>query len=70
VALECLGLEGITHLVGCSTSLESLNKPVVDTRLNIDSRTSTAALSVIEENTKVNPRNSVFDIGVVEDNIW
>jgi len=45
----------VTNNVLGSTLLEALDELVVDTLLNVDTRTSTAALSVVEEDTKVDP---------------
>lgn len=69
-SLEGVGVEWIADLVLGGTLLESLNKLVVDTGLNVDTGTSTAALAVVEENTKVDPRDGIINIGIVEDNVW
>jgi len=69
-SLEGVGGEWVTDLVGNSALLESLNELVVDARLNVDTGTSTAALAVVEENAKVDPRDGVLDVSIVEDDIW
>ena len=68
--LEGVGAEWIADLVLDSARLELLNKLVVDTRLDVDARTSTAALAVVEENAKVDPGDGVFNVGVVENDVW
>jgi hypothetical protein len=47
--------EWVTDLVCLGTSPESLNELVVDSFLNVDTRTGTAALAVVQENTEVDP---------------
>ncbi len=69
-SLEGLGIKWVTDLVGGGTLLESLDELVVNTRLDVDTGTSTTALAVVEENTEVNPRDSILDVGVVKDDIW
>jgi len=69
-SLEGVDGEWVTDLVGNSALLESLNELVVDARLNVDSGTSTAALAMVEENTEVDPRDSVLDVSIIEDDIW
>lgn len=69
-SLEGVGGEWVTNnVLGCS-GLELLDKFVVDTGLDVDSRSGAAALAVVEEDTKVDPRDGVLDVGVVEDNVW
>ena len=68
-ALEGVGCEWVADLVCKSASLESLDELVVDTRLNVNTRAGTAALAMVEEDTKVDPRDSVLDIGIVENNV-
>lgn len=67
--LEGLLVEWVADDVLCRSFSEFLNELVVDTRLDIDSGASTAALAVVEENTKVDPRDGVLKVGVVEDNV-
>ena len=54
-ALEGIGSEWVTDLVGGSTFLESLDELVVNTRLNINTGTSTATLAVVKKDTEVDP---------------
>jgi hypothetical protein len=53
--LEGVGGKGVTDDVLLSTLLEALDELLVDALLHVNSRTSTAALSVVEEDTKVDP---------------
>ena len=69
-SLEGVGAEWVTDLVLEGASLESLDELVVDARLDVDARASTAALAVVEEDTEVDPGDGVLDIGIVEDDIW
>jgi hypothetical protein len=54
-ALEGIAMEWVANLVLLCASLESLYKLVVDAILDIDTGSCTAALTVVEEDTKVNP---------------
>jgi len=54
-ALEGIALEWIANLVLLCTSLESLYELIVDAILDIDTGSCTAALTVVVEDTKVNP---------------
>jgi hypothetical protein len=54
-ALEGITLEWVANLVLLGAGLESLHKLVVDALLDIDTGACTAALAVVEEDTKVNP---------------
>lgn len=67
--LEGVGVEGVTDSVLLSSLLEGGDELVVDTLLDVDTRASTAALSVVEVNTEVDPRDGLLDIGVVEDDV-
>ena len=67
--LESIIGKRIADLVLPSTFLEPLNELVVDTLLDIDSRSSTAALAVVEEDSEVDPRDGIFDISIVEDDV-
>ena len=69
-ALEGVGSEWITDLVGGGTLLESLNELVINTRLDIHTGTGAAALAVVEEDTEVDPGDGVLNVGIVEDDIW
>ena len=68
--LERVRTEWVTHNVLLRSGLERFDELVIDPLLNIYPGSSAAALAVVEENTKVDPRNCILDIRVVEDNIW
>ncbi len=60
--LECIALEWVANLVLLCAGLESLDKLVINTILDIDTGTCAAALTVVEEDTKVNPSEvSIFN---------
>ena len=61
--------KGVADLVLESTLLEALDKLVVNALLNVDTATGTAALAVVEENTKVDPGNGIVNVGVVKDDV-
>merc|ERR1712098_518861 len=67
--LEGVAGEWVTNNVLCGAALEGLDKLVVDARLDVNARAGTAALAVVEENTKVHPRDGILDVGIVEDNV-
>ena len=67
--LECVRSEWVADFVLLRPSLESFNKFVVNTLLNIDPGSSTTTLAVVEEDTKIDPRNRVLDICIIKDNI-
>ena len=67
--LERVRTEWVANNVLLRPGLEGFNKLVIDTLLNVDPGSSTTALAVIEENTKIDPRDSIFDICIVKDNI-
>ena len=67
--LEGLWVEWVTEFVSFSTGLEAFNEFVVDAILNVDSGASAAALSVVEEDSEVDPGDGILDIGIVEDDI-
>ena len=69
-ALERVRAEWVTNNVLLRPGLESFNEFVIDTLLNINPGPSATALAVVEENTKVDPRNSVFNIRIVKYNVW
>lgn len=62
-------LERVADLVLLSTSLECFQELVVDGLVDEDAGSSTAALAVVEVDTKVNPGDSVLEVGVWENNI-
>lgn len=68
-ALECVGCEGIANDVLRGACLESLNEFVVDALLDVDTRAGAAALAMVEENTEIDPADSIFNVGVVEDDV-
>ena len=67
--MERVRTERVTHNVLLRSGLERFDKLVVDPLLNIYPGSSAAALAVVEEDTKVDPRNCILDIRIVEDNI-
>lgn len=67
--LEGVRLEGVTDGVLLSTLLESLDELVVDTLLDVDTRTGAAGLSVVEVDTEVDPRDGVVNISIVKDDV-
>lgn len=67
--LEGVDGEGVTELVLGGTLLEASDEFVVDLLVDQDTRTGAAALAVVEEDTKVGPRDSVVNVGIVEDNV-
>ena len=68
-ALERRRLEGVANLVLGRALLESLHELVVNAALHKHTRAGTAALPVVEKDAKVDPRNRIFDVGVVEHNV-
>src|SRR3984885_911353 len=68
-ALEGVGGKWVANdILGCSR-LERFDELVVDAGLDVDARTSTAALTVVEENAKVDPRDGIIKVRVIEDDI-
>ncbi len=67
--LEGVLVEWVTDGVLLGTRLEGGDELVVDAFLNVDTRTGTAALTVVVVDTKVDPRDGLLDIGVIEDNV-
>lgn len=67
--LEGVRGEGVTKLVLGGTLLEASDKLVVDLLVDQDTRTGAAALTVVEEDTEVSPRNGVVNVRIVEDNV-
>ena len=68
-ALESVGGEGVANNVLLCALLELLDELVVDALLDVDTRSGTAALAVVEEDTKVDPRDSVVNVSVFEDDV-
>ena len=68
-ALERVRTEWVTHFVLLRSGLERFDKLVIDPLLNIYPGSGAAALAVVEENTKIDPRNRILNIRIVEDNI-
>jgi hypothetical protein len=54
-ALESIALEWVANLVLLCASLESLYELIIDAILDIDTGSCAAALTVVKEDTKVNP---------------
>ena len=67
--LEGIGMEGIADIVALCSLLEALEELVVDGFLDIDTGTGAAALAVVEEDTEVDPRDGVVNVGVLEDDV-
>ena len=68
-SLECVLGEWVTDGVLGSPLPEPLDELVVDTLLHVDSATGTAALTVVEEDSKVDPGDGVVNVCVVKDNV-
>lgn len=68
-ALECVLVEGVADDVLGGPLLEPLDELVVDSLLDVDTGAGAAALAVVVENAKVDPRDCVVDVGVVEDDV-
>lgn len=68
-SLESVGGEWVADNVLLSALLESLNELLVDALLYVDTGARATALAVVEEDSKVNPRYGVVDVGIVEDNV-
>lgn len=68
-SLEGLNVEWVSDLVGLGALLEAGDELVVDALLHVDAGAGAAALAVVEEDTEVDPRDGVVDVGVVEDNV-
>lgn len=69
-ALEGVLGEWVTNDVLGSTFSEARQEFVVDALLDVDTRTGAAALAVVEEDTKVDPRDGVVNVGILKDNVW
>ena len=68
-ALERVGVERVADDVLAGAGLEGFDEFVVDVFLHEDAGTGTAALAVVVEDAEVDPRDGVFDVGVVEDDV-
>ena len=68
-SLERIRAEGVTDNVLFRPLLESLHKLIINVLLNVDSRTCAATLAVVEIDAKITPRDSVVDVGILEDNV-
>ena len=67
--LEGVFAKGVTDNILLRPFLEFLNKLIIDAFLDVDSRSGAAALTVVKENTKVDPGNGILDVGVIKDDI-
>lgn len=67
--LEGVGGEGVTELVLGGTLPEASDELVVDALLDQQPRAGTAALAVVEEDTKVGPRDGVVNVSILEDDV-
>jgi hypothetical protein len=68
-ALESVGREGVANDVLLRALLELLHEVVVDALLDVDTSSGAAGLAVVEEDTKVDPRDGVVDVSILEDNV-
>lgn len=68
-ALEGVGGEGVANNVLLCALLELLNEVVVDALLDVDTSSGAASLAVVEEDTKVDPRNGVVNVGILKDDV-
>ena len=69
-ALEGIILEWISDLVCVCALAETGDELIVDAGLDVDTGTSAAGLSVVEEDSEVNPGDSVIDISIIENDVW
>ena len=69
-SLEGVGFVWETDDVLLCSGLELLEKFVVDFFLYVDSGTGTTALTVVHVDSKVDPRDGLFDICILEYNVW
>ena len=60
----------LTNNVRLGPLAEPLQELVIDTLLDVNTRSSTAALAVVVEDSEIDPRDSVINVGVVKDNVW
>ena len=67
--LEGVLRKWVANLVGARSLLEGLDELVVDAILDVDTRSSTAALAMVEEDAKVDPANGVLNVCIVENDI-
>jgi hypothetical protein len=68
-ALESVGGEGVANNVLLCALLELLHEVVVDALLDVDTSSGAASLAVVEEDTKVDPRDGVVNVSVLEDDV-
>ena len=68
-SLECSLLKGIAEFVPGRTLLESGDELVIDAFLDQQAGSSTAALTMIKEDTEVGPGDGAVNFGVAEDEI-
>ena len=68
-ALEGLLVERIADSVGGRPLLEGVEELVVDLILHVDTRAGAAALAVVVVDTKVNPRDGLLNVGILEDDV-
>lgn len=68
-SLESLSRERVSNLEGVDLLGEEVEEFVVDSLLDVDPRSGTAALSVVEEQSEGGPRDGLLEVGVVEDNV-
>jgi hypothetical protein len=68
-SLEGVLGEGVSELVLGNTGLELFNEGVVNLLLDVDTGSSTAGLSVVEEDSHVGPLNGLVEVGVLEDDV-
>lgn len=59
-ALLSLQVKWVSHHSALSTLYTALNKLIINIRLNVCSRSSTAALTLVEEQGKVGLLHSIF----------
>lgn len=69
-ALEGVLGEWVANNVLRRPLLELLDELVVDALLHVDAGTGTAALAMVEEDTEVDPRDGVVNVGVLKDDVW
>jgi hypothetical protein len=67
--LEGVGREGVANDVLLCALLELLDEVVVDALLDVDTGSGAAGLAVVEEDTKVDPRDGVINVGILEDDV-
>lgn len=68
-SLESSLVEGVTESKGLDLGKVLLHELLVDTLLNEDSGSSTASLSVVEEDSEASPRDGLINVRIVEDDV-